>query len=177
MSSFALAPLLLEAQTFDIVGACRNGVASGAYELRTDDGRLRVAGAFAHGRKTGTFIFWNAAGARVAVIPYQDDRKSGTVALWYTSPGARREFRRKLEAPYVADNLNGIKRSWYPGGTRRAGFRYQHGVLIDAQAWDEAGTPRTKTEAEDQAAADELTDHQIYPALEALVGRHPPRCE
>ena len=62
------------------------------------DGRLRVVGAFAHGRKTGTFIFWNTSGARVAVIPYQDDEKAGTVALWYTVPGARRELQRKLEA-------------------------------------------------------------------------------
>ena len=80
------------------------------------DGRLRVVGAFAHGRKTGTFIFWNSSGARVAVIPYQDDDKAGTVALWYTVPGARRELQRKLEAPYVENKLHGIKRSWNPRG-------------------------------------------------------------
>ncbi len=177
VSSLALAPLLLQAQTFDVVGACRNGAANGAYELRTDDGRLRVAGAFAHGRKTGTFIFWNSAGARVAVIPYQGDQKSGTVALWYTSPGARREFRRKLEAPYVADKLNGIKRSWHSRGTRRAEIRYQHGVLIDAQAWEEDGTPRPKAEADAQAFADELTDRQFCAVLEALIRDHAPRCE
>ena len=141
------------------------------------DGRLRVVGAFSHGRKTGTFIFWNASGARVAVIPYQDDDKAGTVALWYTVPGARRELQRKLEAPYVDDKLHGIKRSWNPRGTRRAEFRYQRGALIDAKAWGDDGTPRPKPEAEAQAAADEATDRQLFVALEALIHDHPPHCE
>lgn len=145
--------------------------------MRTDDGHLRVAGAFAHGRKTGTFIFWNSTGARVAVIPYQDDEKSGTVALWYTSPGARREFRRKLEAPYVGDNLHGIKRSWHLGGGTRTEIRYEHGAVIDAQAWDEDGRPRPEAAANAQAAADEITDRRFYATLEALVRSHLPRCE
>lgn len=173
----AVTPLAAGAQTFDVVGSCRSGVPHGAYELRTQDGRLRVVGAFAQGRKTGTFIFWNASGARVAVIPYQDDDKAGTVALWYTVPGARRESQRKLEAPYVENNLNGIKRSWNPRGTRRAEFRYQRGVLIDAKAWEEDGTPRPTPDAQAQAAADEVTDSQLFTELEALVRDHSPHCD
>ncbi|HVR93817.1 MAG TPA: hypothetical protein VHI75_08220 [Casimicrobiaceae bacterium] len=175
--ALALAPLVASAQTLDVVGACRSGIPNGAYELRMQDGRLRVVGAFAHGRKTGTFIFWNASGARVAVIPYQDDEKAGTVALWYTVPGARRERQRKLEAPYVENRLHGIKRSWNPRGGRRAEFRYQRGVLIDARAWEDDGTPRPKPETLAQAATDEITDGQLFAALEALIHDHPPHCE
>lgn len=177
MSTLVLAPFLAVAQTFDVVGSCRDGAPNGAYELRTQGGRLRVAGAFAHGRKTGTFIFWSSSGARVAVIPYQDDAKAGTVALWYIAPGASRELQRKLEAPYVADNLNGIKRSWNPRGGRRAEFRYENGVLTDARAWGEDGTPRPRLDAKAQAAADDLTDARFYEALEALVRDHMPRCD
>lgn len=172
-----LVPLALAAKAFDVVGACRNGVANGAYELRTQDRNLRVVGAFAHGRKTGTFIFWNSSGARVAVIPYQDDEMAGTVAFWYTVPGARRELQRKLEAPYVENRLHGIKRSWNPRGGRRSEFRYQRGVLSDAKAWEDNGTPRPKTEALAQAATDEVTDKQLFAALEALIHDHPPHCE
>ncbi len=175
--ALALAPLPASAQTFDVVGACRSGIPNGAYELRTRDRNLRVVGAFAHGRKTGTFIFWNASGARVAVIPYQDDDKAGTIALWYTAPGARRELQRKLEAPYVDDKLHGIKRAWNRRGMLRAEFRYQRGALIDAKAWGEDGTPRPKPEAEAQAATDEATDKQLFAALEALIHDHPPHCE
>jgi hypothetical protein len=175
--TLALAPLVTGAQRFDVVGACRGGLPHGAYELHAQGGGLRVAGAFAQGRKTGTFIFWNSSGARVAVIPYQDDDKTGTVAVWYTAPGSRRELRRKLEAPYADNRLHGIKRSWYPRGTRRAEFRYQRGVLIDANAWKDDGTPRPKPEAEAEAAMDEATDRQIYATLEALIHDHPPHCD
>ena len=136
-----------------------------------------MVGAFTQGRKTGTFIFWNSSGARVAVIPYQDDDKAGTVALWYTAPGARRELRRKLEAPYVENRLQGIKRSWYPRGTRRAEVRYQRGFLIDATAWEDDGTPRPKPEAEAQAAADEISDKQLFAVLETLIYNHLPHCD
>jgi hypothetical protein len=175
--TLALAPLAAAAQEFDVVGACRNGAANGGYELRTQDGHLRVVGAFAQGRKTGTFIFWNSSGARVAVIPYQDDDKIGTVALWYTAPGARRELQRKLEAPYVENKLHGIKRSWQPRGGRRSEYRYQRGVLIDAKAWGDDGTLRPKPEAEAQAATDEVTDKQRLAVLEALIRDHPPQCD
>jgi hypothetical protein len=73
--------------------------------------------------------------------------------------------------------LHGIKRSWYPRGTRRTEFRYQRGVLIDANAWEDGGTPRPKPEAEAQAATDETTDEQIYAVLEALSHDHPPHCD
>jgi len=175
--ALTLAPLAVGAETFDVVGACRGGVPHGAYELHAHDGRLRVVGAFTQGRKTGTFIFWNSSGARVAVIPYQDDDKAGTVALWYTAPGARRELRRKLEAPYVENRLQGIKRSWYPRGTRRAEVRYQRGFLIDATAWEDDGTPRPKPEAEAQAAADEISDKQLFAVLETLIYNHLPHCD
>jgi hypothetical protein len=175
--ALALAPLAAGAQTFVVVGACRGGVPHGAYELHAQDGRLRVAGAFTQGRRTGTFIFWNSSGARVAVIPYQDDDKAGTVALWYIAPGARRELRRKLEAPYVENRLQGIKRSWYPRGSRRAEFRYRHGVLIDAMAWEDDGTPQPKPEAEARAATDDVTDNQLFAVLETLIHDHSPHCD
>ena len=174
--TFALAPLAADAQTFDVVGACRNGLPNGPYELRTHDGRLRVVGAFSHGRKTGTFIFWNSSGARVAVIPYQDDGKAGTVALWYTVPGARRELQRKLEAQYVDDRLHGIKRSWNMRGLNRLEVRYERGRAIDAKAWKDDGTPRPKADAEAQAATDEVSDQHLFSALEALIHDHPPHC-
>jgi hypothetical protein len=89
----------------------------------------------------------------------------------------RRELQRKLEAPYVENKLNGIKRSWHVRGTRRAEFRYRRGVLIEARAWDDGGTPYSARQAEAQAAVDEVTDERLLAALEALVRDHPPYCE
>ncbi len=165
------------AQRFDVVGACRAGAPNGAYELRTQDGRLRVAGAFAQGRKTGTFIFWSNRGARIAVIPYEDDARTGTVALWYLSPGANREQGRKLEAPYNGDKLHGIKRSWHPNGARRAELRYEHGVLIEAHAWSTTGKPLSAADARAQAALDASNDERYHETLEQIVRDNTPRCE
>src|SRR5215831_13631315 len=80
---------VLPAQELVIGGTCRDGEPQGAYTLRAPDGRLRVAGALARGRRTGTFLFWSERGSRIAVIPYDDARKMGTVAVWYaaSSPG------------------------------------------------------------------------------------------
>src|SRR5215470_17260609 len=99
------------APEFVASGACRDGAPNGAYELRMPDGRLRILGAFAKGRRTGTFLFWAASGDRIAVIPYDDDAKVGTIALWYPPSIPLTEPRRKLEAANSAGVRHGVTRS------------------------------------------------------------------
>jgi antitoxin component YwqK of YwqJK toxin-antitoxin module len=165
------------AQPFEVVGGCRSGLPNGAYELHEEDGQLRVAGAFAHGRKTGTFIFWSAGGARQAVIPYDDDLRSGTVALWYTSRDGHAEAGRRLEAPYVDDRLHGIVRSWHANGARRAEYRYDHGTLLEAHAWTEGGVELPEAEAHSLALRDAEDDQRYCDRLVALIRAHLPRCD
>jgi len=164
------------AERFEVVGGCRGGVPNGAYELRMPDGRLRVAGAFAHGRKTGTFIFWTAAGARVAVVPYDEDAKSGTVARWYTTASGR-ESGRRLEAPFSDDARHGVERSWHSNGVLRSESRYEHGALASTQAWDRRGVPLPDAAARRLEAQDAAADRRFLSELEATVRDHPPRCE
>jgi len=170
-----VAPAL--AQPYVAVGQCRSGVPNGGYELRTPDGRLRAVGAFTQGRMTGTFIFWTSRGARIAVLPFDNDVRSGTVALWYPAPDGRGEAGHKLEAPYTDDQLHGIKRSWYPDGAPRAEYRYEHGVLAEARAWASGGAPLADTDALQLAARDAETDEQQYAALVAIVRDNPPACD
>ena len=165
------------AQPYVAVGPCRSGVPNGAYELRMPDGRLRVVGAFAHGRMTGTFIFWNAAGARIAVLPLDYDARNGTIALWYTAPDGRKEAGHKLEAPYIDDRPHGVKRSWHPNGAPRAEYRYEHGMLSAARAWSEAGTPLPDAEAVSLAARDAAADETFYASLLATVRENLPACD
>jgi hypothetical protein len=165
------------AETYDVVGQCRSGVPNGAYELRTPDGGLRIAGAFSQGRMTGTFIFWGPRGARLAVLPFDSDERSGTVALWYTTPDGLSEAGHKLEAPYVDDRLHGIERMWYPDGTLRAEVRYDHGSLMEAKAWTPAGSALPEAEARDLAVRDARAQEQTYMSLVAMVRAHLPACE
>jgi antitoxin component YwqK of YwqJK toxin-antitoxin module len=161
----------------NVVGHCRGGVPNGAYELHAADGRLRVAGAFSLGHKTGTFIFWSAGGARVAVMPFDEDAKSGTVALWYATADGRTEAGRKLEAPYVDDRLHGVVRSWHANGTLRAVYRYDRGVLIGARAWSESGVALADAEARSLSEHDAAADEAFYASLLALVRDNPPACD
>jgi hypothetical protein len=165
------------AQPFEVIGSCRSGVPNGSYELREEDGHLRIVGAFAHGRKTGTFIFWSAGGARLAVIPYDDDARSGTIALWYTAQDGRSEAGRQLEAAYVDDRPHGIMRSWHANGVQRAEYRYEHGTLIEAHAWTDGGVELPEADARTLALRDAEADQSYCDRLLAIIRDHLPHCE
>jgi antitoxin component YwqK of YwqJK toxin-antitoxin module len=160
-----------------VTATCRAGQVHGNYQLIDRGQQLRATGAFQNGKRTGTFIFWNQAGSRIAVVPYDADRKTGTVALWY--PAARKDASsvHELEAPYVRDALHGVVRSWHSSGRRRAEYRYEHGMLAEAQAWDERGRAFDEREARTLAKRDEATFGKRYAALEALVASHLPACD
>ena len=137
---------------------------------------MRVLGAFAKSRRTGTFLFWAPTGARVAVIPYEDDAKVGTVALWYAPATRQGEPRRKLESAYSAGLLHGATRSWHANGRLRAEYRYERGELAAAQAWSESGTPLPEPAARRLAERDRAADASAYADLETMIAENLPRC-
>lgn len=155
--------------------ACRAGAPNGAFELRGHDGSLRGSGAFAQGSKTGTFIFWTAGGARSAVVPYDHDVPKGTVALWYTASG--REIAKKLEAPYDQGSVHGVVRTYYADGRPRTECRYDHGSLVDAQAWDYSGRALAEGQARVLAARDLEANGKLLEGLESMIARNLPHCE
>ncbi len=164
------------AQDFTVRGACRDGAPHGAYELHAADGQLLVAGAFNHGKRTGSFIFWTRNGTRVAHIPYDDDHMSGTLLLWYQQAGNAGEAPQKLQATFAQGHRNGVSRSWYPDGRPRSLYRYDNDQLIDARAWRPDGAPLADTEARDLAARDRAEDQKYYASLDAMIVTHPPAC-
>jgi len=167
----------VSAQPYFVAGSCRDGAPNGAYELRMPDGRLRVLGAFAKGRRTGTFLFWASTGARIAVIPYDDDAKIGTVALWYAPATRQGEPRRKLESAYSAGVRHAFTRSWHANGKRRAEYRYERGELAAVEAWSESGEPLSEHEARRLAERDAATDAEFYASLERTIAENAPRCD
>jgi antitoxin component YwqK of YwqJK toxin-antitoxin module len=164
------------AQPFVVLGGCRDGQPNGLYELRTPENRLRIVGAFAMGRRTGTFVFWDGKGARIAVIPYDDDVKAGTVAVWYDPALAKADPPRKSETAYAHGELHGTKRSWHPNGKRRSEFRYERGALVEARAWTPAGAALSAARARELAEQDAVGDEVFYETLEALIAANLPQC-
>jgi hypothetical protein len=157
-------------------GSCRDGRPHGAYELRMPDGKLRVAGAFNQGKRIGTFLFWSSSGQRIALLPFNEDLLSGTVALWYAQPAITGEPRPKLEAVYVGGELVSAT-SWYDDGRQRAEFRYDHGVLSGVRAWSASGARLADARARALATRDKTADDQFYNTLEAIIRDNPPPCE
>jgi antitoxin component YwqK of YwqJK toxin-antitoxin module len=169
-----LAPAV--AQNLVIESSCREGQPHGAYELRSPGGQVRVVGAFNKGKRTGSFLFWSSRGVRIAQLPYDEGALSGTLALWWASGEPSADPKPKLEAVYAQGFLSGIKRSWYPNGRLRTELRYERGLLVEARAYGETGTPLSDADARALAARDLETDEQFYASLDA----HPrplPRCE
>ena len=160
---------------YAVSGNCRDARSHGAYELHMPDGRLRVAGAFNNGKRIGSFLFWSSTGSRLALLPFDDDTMSGTVALWYSAAPSRAEPSRKLEATYVGGRPVSA-RSWYPDGRLRAEFRYDNEKLAEARAWNANGMLLPDAEARALAARDRVADEKFYDTLLAIVRDNPPAC-
>lgn len=177
LACVALAASVAAAQDLTVEGGCRDGQPHGAYELRTAGGAPRVVGAFNRGRRTGTFLFWSGSGARVALLPFDDDALSGTVTLWYAAEGRGGEPRPRLEAAHAQGLPSGWQRSWYPNGRLRAEFRYERGTLVAAHAFSEQGRPLPEGDARALALRDTETNGRYVASLDALVRAHLPRCD
>ncbi len=157
-------------------GGCRDGRPNGAFALRSPDGRLRVSGAFHEGKRTGTFIFWNAAGLRVAVIPYEEDVRNGTIALWQPGPRGGRDPTRRLEAPVVRGHAHGVTRAWDTDARLRYEATYAHDQLQRVLAWDASGKQLGDDAARAMANEAQRRDSAYIDGLEAMLARHRPSC-
>ena len=132
-------PCAAAAPGWIVDATCRDGQPNGHYELRNGDGALRVAGAFHSGKRTGSFIFWNDRGARIAHIPYDEGVRNGTLATWYDRKGPS-EPPRRFESAWRRGKRDGLTRTWYADGHHRSETEYARGRLVSSTGWsDENG--------------------------------------
>jgi hypothetical protein len=164
------------AQTLKADGNCRDGQPHGAWQLADASGNLRVLGAFSRGKRTGSFIHWTSGGVRIAHIPYEEDARNGTLALWYAMPAKDGQGPQRLEAIYAAGKLNGNVRVWDREGRLRGDYRYAAGVLVDVAAWDARGRPLPAQQARAQAEQDVARSEADQGDLEQLVDRYARGC-
>ena len=144
--------------------------------MRTTAGSLRVAGAFNHGSRTGSFIFWNDGGARIAHIPYDDGVRNGTLATWYDRKGGG-EPPRRFESAWRRGTRDGLTRTWYADGHHRSETEYARGRLVSSTGWSDAGARLTERGAREVADRDAAAADALYAELEALVQKNLPRCD
>ena len=156
-------------------GGCRDGRAQGPYQLRSDRGQLRVAGAFNEGTRTGSFIFWRENGVREAHVPYDNGRRNGTVATWYDGTPDR-EPPRHIESEWRHGVRDGTTRTWYPDGHRRSETEYANGRIVSSTAWADAGERLPDAAARALAQSDEQAADAAYRHRSALIADHMPNC-
>jgi erythromycin esterase-like protein len=173
---FAAPLVAAAAPSWTVDGGCRDGRAQGPYQLRGENGQLRVSGAFNEGTRTGSFIFWRESGVREAHVPY-DDRglRNGTVATWYAGPPGQ-EPARHVESAWHGGRRDGETRTWHPDGHRRSQTVYVDGRIASSVAWSDDGTPLAPAAAREQALRDERAADAEYAARDALITAHPAPC-
>jgi antitoxin component YwqK of YwqJK toxin-antitoxin module len=174
--AIAVSAPVARAEQFSVTGSCRDGVPHGAWQLKTSQGAPRALGAFSHGKRTSSFIFWNASGVRIAHLPFEDDLRNGTVAAWRERPAKNGEGAQRLEAVYAMGKLHGIKRVWHPDGRVRGEYTYADATLVEAKAWDAQGRALAPPAARAQAGRDHASDEAFFATLDALVAAHLPGC-
>ena len=157
-------------------GSCRDGLPHGRYEVRTTAGALRVAGAFNHGKRTGSFIFWSESGSRIAHIPYDDDARNGTLASWYEARGAG-EPPRRFESTFRHGLRNGLTRTWYRDGRRRTEADLVRGAIVTSVGWSPAGARLSDQAAREAVERDLAAADADHAELEAMVRAHLPHCD
>jgi len=165
-----------QAQGFRVEGSCRDGYAHGLYELRDDKGTVRAVGAFNRGKRTGSFLFWTATGAREAQLPFDEDILSGTVAMWWPAP-PRGETRPRIEAAYVRGKRTGPFRTWYASGKPKAEMQYEAGELSAARATTEAGGRLPDAAARALAERESADADALLNSFMTLVDANLPHCE
>ncbi|HVE50743.1 MAG TPA: hypothetical protein VNG69_14165 [Casimicrobiaceae bacterium] len=176
MLAFACLALTAQGEALIVGAGCREGQVHGEWKLGAPDGSARAIGAFAKGKRTGSFIFWSPRGIRIAHVPYEDGLKNGTLALWHERGAPDGASAQWLEAPYAHGAINGIKRSWYRDGKLRSEDRYAAGQLIEAKAWDERGRPLPDDAARQRARADFDAEQALYLRLDKLIEANLPHC-
>jgi hypothetical protein len=98
-------------------------VRHGDYRAWYPDGRLKIAGAFVEGQKSGRWTFWHGNG-----LPYARGQK-------------------KEEGEYRAGRESGRWTRWHSLGTEREEGEYREGVPVGRwRFWDELGQPEREGE-------------------------------
>jgi len=166
-----------QSPAYVVDGSCRDGLPHGRYELRSSSGELRVAGAFNRGKRTGSFIFWDDAGSRIAHIPYDDDVRSGTLATWYEARTRAVEPARRDESSWRRGSREGVTRTWYRDGHRRTEAEFERGTVVTSVGWADAGARLSDRAARNAVERDAATADGQYVELEALVRTHLPHCD
>lgn len=147
-----------------------DGKPEGLFELRDSRGNVQVRGNFQQGRKTGTWIFSDSGGIKVAELTYRDGLRHGPFRMWYGSLAFPESAGKdKVAAAFDGDQLNGDKTRWRKDGSPECKTRFDHGAIINVECWDANGLQMSEAESLKITREELKADEEWFKAMDDWI--------
>jgi hypothetical protein len=153
---------------------CLDGAVSGRFELVLPNGTVEVSGSFTDGYRKGLFTFYRSSGEKISEVPYNQNRISGTVRLWYGPEYGT--ARKKLTAQYHDGQPEGTTEGWYPDGSLVERSTYVGGVLESTEVRDRKGRRLPNAEARAHVESAREADRTYFNVLAEVIEENLPSC-
>lgn len=145
-------------------------VPTGSYKLYSSRGDLQATGSFEGGQRNGVWTFWDSRGVRIVELTYVRGTEEGPCLMWYGSFAyLEAAGSKKLEGQFSRGKEDGMKSTWWPGGSLRCETQLNRGEVVTARCWSESGDVLTDPDALDAARSALEPDIEYLHTLERSV--------
>ncbi len=139
------------------------------FVIRDKQQRLRVDGRVDSGRMTGTWLYYDSKGEKLALVTYRADQRTGPAELFYVTADGPAVKRQRMNGAYVAGTQNGMFTSNWPSGGKKLERDFDQGILQGARGWSEKGERLSDGAAMTAAIAESKAEEDLLTELENFV--------
>ena len=143
--------------------------ASERFVIRDKQQRVRVDGRVDGGRMTGSWLYYDSKGERLASVTYRADQRTGPAELYYVTADGPAVKRQRMHGTYVAGSQHGTFTSNWPSGGKKLERDFDQGILQGARGWTEKGERMSDGAAMTTAIAESKAEEDLLTELENFV--------
>ncbi len=137
--------------------------------IRDTQKRVRVDGRVDSGRMTGTWVYYDSYGEKLAVVNYKLDQRHGPVQLYYVTADGPAVRRLRMTGEFVNGAQNGMLQSRWPSGGKKLERDFDQGILQGARGWTEKGARLDDGMAMAAAIKESRDEDALLAELESFV--------
>jgi hypothetical protein len=139
------------------------------FVIRDTQKRVRVDGRVDSGRMTGTWVYYDSYGEKLAVVSYRLDQRHGPVQLYYVTADGPAVRRLRMTGEFVNGAQNGMLQSRWPSGGKKLERDFDQGILQGARGWTEKGGRMEDGTAMAAAIKESRDEDALLAELESFV--------
>lgn len=143
--------------------------ASERFVIRDKQQRIRVDGRVDSGRMTGTWLYYDSKGEKLAMVSYSADQRTGPAELFYVTADGPAVKRTRMKGVYAAGAQNGMFTSNWPSGGKKSERDFDQGILQGARGWSEKGVRLGDGAAMTAAIGESKAEEELLIELENFV--------